>query len=72
MESWEEKARLNNLAPYALETLKSMFPDGFVYAGNAEQDWPVWQAAKGAVLVNCGAGLEARAKEAFAIEAVFP
>lgn len=54
------------------ETLKGMFPDGFVYAGNAEQDWPVWQAAKGAVLVNCGAGLEARAKEAFAIEAVFP
>lgn len=54
------------------ERLKSLFPEGFVYAGNAEQDWPVWQAARGAVLVNCGAQLEARAREAFAIEAVFP
>lgn len=54
------------------QRLKSLFPQGFVYAGNAEQDWPVWQAARGAVLVNCGPRLEARAREAFAIEAVFP
>ena len=54
------------------ERLHALFPQGFVYAGNAEQDWPVWQAAKGAVLVNCKPALVARAKEAFAIEAVFP
>ena len=51
--------------------LSNLFPNGFVYAGNAQQDWPVWQAAKGAVLVNCSPRLEARAREAFAIEAVF-
>ncbi|MDA8603828.1 hypothetical protein N9M21_05350 [Alphaproteobacteria bacterium] len=52
--------------------LSTLFPDGFVYAGNSQQDWPVWQAARGAVLVNCSPGLEARARKAFAIEAVFP
>ena len=51
--------------------LTNLVPDGFVYAGNSQQDWPVWQAAKGAVLVNCSPALEARAREAFAIEAVF-
>ena len=53
------------------ERLTAMFPQGFVYAGNSRQDWPVWQAARGAVLVNCSPGLEARARQAFAIEAVF-
>lgn len=52
--------------------LSALFPDGFVYAGNSQQDWPVWQAARGAVLVNCSPGLEARARDAFAVEAVFP
>jgi len=54
------------------ECLRRRFPNGFVYAGNSQQDWPVWQAARGAILVNCSPGLEARAREAFAVEAVFP
>ncbi|MAW36951.1 MAG: hypothetical protein CMM68_07985 [Rhodospirillaceae bacterium] len=54
------------------EALSALFPDGFVYAGNARQDWPVWQAARGAVLVNCAPDLERQAREAFAVEAVFP
>ena len=54
------------------ECLRRRFPNGFVYAGNSQQDWPVWQAARGAILVNCSPALEARAREAFAVEAVFP
>ena len=53
------------------EALTKMFPDGFVYAGTAWQDWPVWQAARGAVLVNCPPRLERQARDAFAVEAVF-
>ena len=54
------------------EALSALFPNGFVYAGNSRQDWPVWQAARGAVLVNCAPDLERQAREAFAVEAVFP
>lgn len=62
---------INLVGEAKAECLRQRFPDGFVYAGNSKQDWPVWQAARGAVLVNCSSQLEARAREAFAVEAVF-
>ena len=64
--------RVNLTGEAKAARLSALFPDGFVYAGNSAQDWPVWQAARGAILVNCPPALVARAKEAFAIEAVFP
>jgi len=51
--------------------LREAFPDGFVYAGNSEDDWPVWEAAKRAVVVNASADLQRRAQAAFDVERCF-
>ncbi len=51
--------------------LAEVFPDGFVYAGNSEDDWAVWEAARRAVIVNASAGLQKRAQAAFDVERCF-
>lgn len=43
---------------------------GFDYAGNAEEDLPVWRAAREAILVNPGAALEARSRREANVTAV--
>jgi len=51
--------------------LRAAFPQGFVYAGNESADLKVWEAAAGAVLVNCDAALEAQARGRFSVEHCF-
>lgn len=51
--------------------LAEVFPEGFVYAGNSEDDWAVWEAAKRAVVVNARAELQRRAQAAFDVERCF-
>lgn len=63
--------RTNLKARKKAEALRSAFPQGFVYAGNERADWRVWQAAAAAVLVNCDAGLERRARARFVVERRF-
>jgi phosphoserine phosphatase len=53
------------------EALAAAFPHGFVYAGNEGADVAVWEAAAGAVLVNCDPGLARKCKARFAIERSF-
>jgi 4-hydroxybenzoate polyprenyltransferase len=52
--------------------LATQFPDGFVYAGDAAADLPVWRTASRCVLVNASPDLTARAKRIFDVEWVFP
>lgn len=51
--------------------LEELFPDGFVYAGNSEDDWAVWEKAKRAVVVNASADLQRRALAQFDVEKCF-
>lgn len=39
-----------------LEYIQSRFPDGFIYAGDAAADIPIFQAARGAILCDASAG----------------
>src|SRR4051812_3875257 len=41
------------------ERLSRLFPSGFVYAGDSRADLPVWQGAKGAVVVSPSRSLRA-------------
>lgn len=63
--------RINLKSRRKAEALRAAFPQGFVYAGNESADLKVWEAAAGAVLVNCDAALEREAKERFTIECCF-
>lgn len=49
--------------------LRERFPDGFVYAGNAAADWPVWEKSAGRVVVNASARV---VRDAGTSLAVFP
>lgn len=64
--------RTNLKSARKAERLASLFPDGFVYAGNESADLAVWRAASGAVLVNAAEGLSRRAARDFAVERTFP
>lgn len=44
---------------------------GFDYAGNSHVDYPVWQAARQALVVNARASVTARAKEVSTVGGVF-
>jgi hypothetical protein len=63
--------RTNLKARKKAAALRAAFPQGFVYAGNERADWRVWEAAAAAVLVNCDAALERRARARFAVERCF-
>ncbi len=63
--------RVNLKARRKAEALARAFPQGFVYAGNEGADVQVWEAAAGAVLVNCRRGLERRCRRRFTIERRF-
>lgn len=63
--------RVNLKSRRKAEALARAFPRGFVYAGNEAADVKVWEAAAGAVLVNCTAELERRCNRRFAIERRF-
>jgi phosphoserine phosphatase len=53
------------------EALAAAFPQGFVYAGNESADIHVWEAAAGAVLVNCDPALARKCRARFSIERSF-
>lgn len=53
------------------EALAAAFPQGFVYAGNERADLRVWEAAAGAVLVNCAPALARKCRARFTIEHSF-
>ena len=63
--------RTNLKAGRKAEALAAAFPQGFVYAGNEGADLKVWEAAAGAVLVNCSAGLEHACRGRFTVERCF-
>lgn len=48
------------------KALTERFPGGFLYAGNAAADLPVWRAAAGRVVVDASGGVARRAGEALA------
>ncbi len=45
---------------------------GFVYAGNANVDVPVWKQAKAAIIVNASEGVVKKAQATVLIEKIFP
>lgn len=47
-------------------------PKGFDYAGNASVDYPIWQAARHAVVVNASARVTRWAQDNASVEHVFP
>jgi phosphoserine phosphatase len=53
------------------KALAAAFPQGFVYAGNEGADLHVWEAAAGAVLVNCDPGFARRCVARFPVERSF-
>ena len=53
------------------EALAAAFPQGFVYAGNEGADLHVWEAAAGAVLVNCDPAFARRCVARFPVERSF-
>jgi 4-hydroxybenzoate polyprenyltransferase len=54
------------------EVLKSRFPAGFIYAGDAAADLPIWQASNGKILVNTSKALRKRAEHKGNVLNVFP
>lgn len=64
--------RTNLKARRKAEALADAFPQGFVYAGNEGADLLVWEAAAGAVLVNCDQAFARRCVARFPIERSFP
>jgi 4-hydroxybenzoate polyprenyltransferase len=40
--------------------LKALFPEGFIYAGDAAADLPVWRASRGCILVGVSGGVARR------------
>ena len=63
--------RINLKARRKAEALAAAFPQGFVYAGNEGADLKVWEAAAGAVLVNCDPAFARRCVARFPIERAF-
>ena len=63
--------RINLKARRKAEALAGAFPQGFVYAGNEGADLKVWEAAAGAVLVNCDPAFARRCVARFPIERAF-
>lgn len=63
--------RINLKSRRKAAALAEAYPAGFVYAGNENADLKVWQAAAAAVLVNCAASLERRARRRFLVERCF-
>jgi phosphoserine phosphatase len=63
--------RTNLKAKRKAEALQRAFPQGFVYAGNESADLYVWEAAAGAVLVNCDGALARKCRARFSIECSF-
>jgi phosphoserine phosphatase len=63
--------RINLKARRKAEALAAAFPQGFVYAGNEGADLKVWEAAAGAVLVNCNPAFARRCVARFPIERAF-
>lgn len=53
------------------EALRAAFPQGFVYAGNEGADLRVWEAAAGAVLVNCDPAFARKCQTRFTVERAF-
>ena len=47
-----------------LAWLQDAFPEGFAYAGDSAADLPIWEAAKGAILVGPGVNHAPRLREA--------
>lgn len=45
-----------------LEKLKTLFPAGFTYAGDAAADLPIWRGAAGMILAGAGRSVAERAK----------
>jgi hypothetical protein len=45
---------------------------GFDYAGNSSVDLPVWAQSREAIVVNCGPGLAARARQRATVSRYFP
>jgi 4-hydroxybenzoate polyprenyltransferase len=45
------------------ERLEQLYPDGFIYAGDSKADLDVWRKAKGAIVVERGDALSARARK---------
>lgn len=54
------------------ERLRTLFPSGFVYAGNHSDDRSVWAEADAVVLVNASPGLEKSVSSRSEVERVFP
>ncbi len=52
--------------------LDAEFPQGFVYAGDAPADLPIWRAAKGIIIVRASAATEQAARELGTPELVIP
>lgn len=64
---------LNVAGRHKAETLVQRFGDGgFDYAGNSDQDLPVWQRARHAIVVNGSDRLARQAQAACTVERVFP
>jgi 4-hydroxybenzoate polyprenyltransferase/phosphoglycolate phosphatase-like HAD superfamily hydrolase len=55
VQSTDEHANLKGAKK--AERLSGLFPDGFVYAGDSRADLPVWQRARGAVVVSSSRSL---------------
>jgi 4-hydroxybenzoate polyprenyltransferase/phosphoserine phosphatase len=61
----------NLKGPAKLEAITSRFGQDFVYAGDSKADVPIWQAAKGAVLVGVSGDIAASIRGSVAIEQEF-
>ncbi len=59
-------------AAKAKELAEKFSERGFDYCGNEAKDLDVWQAGRGAIVVNGGAGLEKRARKVAQVTEVFP
>lgn len=64
--------KVNLRGPAKAEALDRKFgPKGFDYAGNSHVDYPVWQAARHAVVVNARRSVASRAGEISRVSGVF-
>jgi 4-hydroxybenzoate polyprenyltransferase len=52
--------------------LRELFPNGFIYAGDAAADLAVWQVGSASVLVNATSGVVRKAKRVREPRALFP
>ncbi|MEJ0022531.1 MAG: UbiA family prenyltransferase [Alphaproteobacteria bacterium] len=64
--------RINLKGAHKADRLRSLFPNGFAYAGNSGADIAVWRAAKAAIVVSAPRTIERSAGKYTEIEKVFP